>query len=55
MSEKDYVVTYVYEGEIYVTAESAEEALESAKCTLEEQHGNNISEWSEFTIEEVKE
>jgi hypothetical protein len=49
--EKDYAVKYTYAGTIYIEAESDSEAIERAKQILEEQHGNQISDYSDFEIE----
>jgi uncharacterized protein (UPF0212 family) len=48
---KDYEVKMNYTMYISTEAESEEDAIEIAKQTAEEQHGNRISEFAEFTIE----
>ena len=48
---KDYEVKMNYTMYISIEAESEEDAIEFAKQTAEEQHGNRISEFAEFTIE----
>lgn len=48
---KDYEVKMTYTMYIGMEAESEEDAIEMAKQTAEEQHGNQISEFAKFTIE----
>jgi hypothetical protein len=52
---KDYEIKMVYTMYVGLEAESEEEAIEQAKQTAEEQHGNRISEFALFTVEEGKE
>lgn len=49
---KDYEVKMVYIMYVGLEAESEEEAIEQAKQTAEEQHGNRISEFAKFEIVE---
>lgn len=51
---KDYEIKMVYTMYVGLEAGSEEEAIEQAKQTAEEQHGNRISEFAVFTIEEGK-
>jgi len=48
---KDYEIKMVYTMYISTEAESEEAAIEQAKQTAEEQHGNRISEFAVFTVE----
>lgn len=48
---KDYEIKMVYTMYITLEADNDEDAIEYAKQTAEEQHGNRISEFAEFTIE----
>lgn len=52
---KDYEIKMVYTMYVGLEAENEEEAIEQAKQTAEEQHGNRISEFGVFTVEEGKE
>jgi hypothetical protein len=47
---KDYEIKMVYTMYISVEAESEDTAIEQAKQTAEEQHGNRISEFANFEI-----
>lgn len=47
---KDYEFKMVYTMYISLEAESYEAAIEQAKQTAEEQHGNRISEFARFEI-----
>jgi hypothetical protein len=47
---KDYEVKMEYIMYVGLEAESEEEAIEQAKQTAEEQHGNRISEFAKFSI-----
>jgi hypothetical protein len=49
---KDYEVKMVYIMYVGLEAETEEEAIEQAKQTAEEQHGNRISEFAKFEIVE---
>jgi hypothetical protein len=48
---KDYEIKMVYIMYISTEADSEEDAIEQAKQTAEEQHGNRISEFAIFTVE----
>lgn len=48
---KDYEIKMVYTMYVSVGADSEEDAIEQAKQTAEEQHGNRISEFAIFTVE----
>jgi hypothetical protein len=48
---KDYDIKMVYTMYVSTEAESEEAAIEQAKQTAEEQHGNRISEFAIFTVE----
>ena len=48
--ELDYEVKMTYTMYAYLEAESEEQAIERAKNTAEEQHGNRISEFAEFKV-----
>ena len=48
---KDYEIKMVYTMYVCLEADNDEDAIEQAKQTAEEQHGNRISEFAEFTIE----
>jgi hypothetical protein len=48
---KDYEVKMEYTMYISLEADSDEKAIEQAKQTAEEQHGNRISEFAIFTVE----
>ena len=48
---KDYEIKMVYTMYITLEADNDEDAIEYAKQTAEEQHGNRISEFAEFTIQ----
>jgi hypothetical protein len=48
---KDYEIKMVYTMYIGLEAESEDAAIEQAKQTAEEQHGNRISEFAIFTVE----
>jgi hypothetical protein len=47
---KDYEIKMVYTMYVSVEAENEEDAIEQAKQTAEEQHGNRISEFARFEI-----
>lgn len=47
---KDYEIKMVYTMYVSVEADSEEAAIEQAKQTAEEQHGNRISEFAKFEI-----
>ena len=47
---KDYEVKMEYTMYISLEADSDERAIEQAKQTAEEQHGNRISEFAKFAI-----
>jgi hypothetical protein len=47
---KDYEFKMVYTMYISTEAGSEEEAIQQAKQTAEEQHGNRISEFAKFEI-----
>ena len=47
---KDYEVKMEYTMYISLEADSDEKAIEQAKQTAEEQHGNRISEFGKFSI-----
>jgi hypothetical protein len=47
---KDYEIKMVYTMYISLEAENEEAAIEQAKQTAEEQHGNRISEFANFEI-----
>jgi len=47
---KDYEIKMVYTMYVTLEADNDEDAIEQAKQTAEEQHGNRISEFAEFTI-----
>jgi hypothetical protein len=47
---KDYEIKMVYTMYIGLEAENEEAAIEQAKQTAEEQHGNRISEFANFEI-----
>jgi hypothetical protein len=49
---KDYEIKMVYTMFVTLEADNDEDAIEQAKQTAEEQHGNRISEFGEFTIVE---
>ena len=49
---KDYDIKMVYIMYVSTEAESEEAAIEQAKQTAEEQHGNRISEFAKFEIVE---
>jgi hypothetical protein len=49
---KDYEIKMVYTMYVGLEADNEEQAIEQAKQTAEEQHGNRISEFAVFTIEE---
>jgi hypothetical protein len=48
--EKDYEVKMTYTMYVYMEAESEDDAIEKAKDTAEEQHGNRISEFADFEV-----
>ena len=48
--EKDYEVKMTYTMYVYTEAESEEDAIERAKNTAEEEHGNRISEFADFEV-----
>ena len=52
---KDYEIKMVYTMYVSTEADSEEAAIEQAKQTAEEQHGNRISEFAIFTVEEGQE
>ena len=54
MHMQDYEIKMTYVMYISLEAESIENAIESAKQTAEEQHGNRISEFAEFKIKGEK-
>ena len=47
---KDYEVKMEYTMYVSLEADSKEKAIEQAKQTAEEQHGNRISEFAKFAI-----
>jgi hypothetical protein len=47
---KDYEIKMVYTMYVTLEADNDEDAIEQAKQTAEEQHGNRISEFAEFAI-----
>jgi hypothetical protein len=47
---KDYEVKMEYIMYVSLEADSEEKAIEQAKQTAEEQHGNRISEFAKFEI-----
>jgi hypothetical protein len=47
---KDYEIKMVYTMYVGLEAENEEAAIEQAKQTAEEQHGNRISEFANFEI-----
>lgn len=49
---KDYEVKMEYTMYVSLEADSDEKAIEQAKQTAEEQHGNRISEFAKFEIVE---
>ena len=48
---RDYEIKMVYTMYIGLEADNEEDAIEYAKQTAEEQHGNRISEFAIFTVE----
>lgn len=48
--EKDYEVKMTYVMYVNTEAVSEDDAIERAKQTAEEQHGNRISEYAQFEI-----
>lgn len=48
--EKDYEVKMTYVMYVSTEAVSEDDAIERAKQTAEEQHGNRISEFAQFEI-----
>lgn len=48
--EKEYEVKMTYVVYISTEANSKAEAIEIAKQTAEEQHGNRISEFADFAV-----
>jgi len=47
---KDYEVKMEYTMYVSLEADNEEDAIEQAKQTAEEQHGNRISEFAKFSI-----